>query len=1614
MSSESRQRRERLIRDVVEVVRKAAKGPDSKSSGEFCKIFYQHAPIEDIERLDSKDLAAAALSIWRFGAERGEGATLIRWLNPRPPEHGWSSLHTVLEIVSDDRPFIIDSVVNELVARGLTIYLTIHPVVHLRRDKQGRCLEFVAEDPGTREGVRAESYLHVEVLQQADSDLMDQVVDGLRRVMDDVRAAVTDWPKMRSRVESILAEMEADPPALEVRELEEGKEFLRWLDDDNFTFLGYREYRLERANGGTQLVANPNTGLGVLRDDARAISQLVGERSKLPNEFTQYIERPELLLIGKSAHKATVHRAVYMDVVGVKQYDRHGVVTGKKVFVGLLTSAAYHRSPLVIPRLRRRVVSVLEASGMDLNSHDGKSLLHTLETFPRDELFRVPQEELLDICLGILELQERHRTALFMWHDPLQRFVSCLVFLPVERHSTDLRRRTQSILEHALSGTCRVFETRIDQDSVLARLHFIIETVVEQLAEPNQLVIEREIADAVRSWDDKLLDALVVANGEAVGIRLAARYAGAFDAAYQEAYDAEQATADIERIEQLLDTDELGMDLYRRAGEDAASVRFKIFHRDRPVTLSETLPVLENLGFRAIEERPYHVTPQDLPSVWIHDFGLVHRGDTPVDPVAMRDAIHAAVAKIWAGSMENDAFNRLIINAQLAWRQVVILRMYAAFLRQVQIPFSQRYMEDTLARHGDVAKRIVQLFENQFQPGLGPDRDARSEQITLDIKQRLDAIDSLDEDRILRSFLGVVRATLRTNYYQFLEPDEPKDYLAIKLDSRQIADAPQPRPMFEIFVYSPEMEGIHLRFGKVARGGLRWSDRREDYRTEILGLVKAQQVKNSVIVPVGSKGGFVVKNVAPNLSRDAFMEKGVACYKMLIRGLLDLTDNFRERVIVAAAHVVRRDDDDPYLVVAADKGTATFSDSANEVAAEYGYWLGDAFASGGSAGYDHKKMGITARGGWESVKRHFREIGKDIQSEEFSVIGVGDMSGDVFGNAMLLSCHIKLIGAFNHQHIFVDPDPDPASSFAERKRLFALPRSSWTDYDTRCLSSGGGVFERRAKSITLSSAARKRFGLSRTRVTPNELIRAILKAEADLLWFGGIGTYVKARQETNADVGDRANDALRIDGHDLRARVIGEGANLGVTQLGRVECALQGSRLNTDSFDNSAGVNCSDHEVNIKTLLGAIEHAGKITHRQRDNLLASMEEEVAQLVIRDNYLQTESLSVTKFIEHRLTDRLSNFMRDLERAGLLDRNIERLPDDDLLADRKDKKIGLTRPELCILMAYAKIVLKQQLLDSQFPDDPFMLQQLERYFPEPLRKKYKAWIAKHRLRREIIAMQTTNSIVNRVGITFFHEVQEKTGKQACDVARGYVISQHVLDTAQLRSDIDALDHRIPPDLQADMHRETGRLTERVTLWFLRHGDQPLNIGDQIERYREGVHEAIRSLDAMLTDADRDYLAEKSNRFIERGAPPDLARRVACLRLLVSACDIVRASHQLNVSVKRAGRVYFRIGAFFFLDWLRRQAAALPVDSHWDNQATTSVVEDLYNHQYALVHAMLRHSSDSDDPEQVISRCCAERTAAFTAAQQTIKEIRESPNVGLAQLAVANHQLRTLAGD
>ena len=1560
---------EALTEAVCSRVREQLDGADAELAEAFARQLYRWVAPEDVADRDPLDLYGLALGHFNFAREREPGEVKVRAYNPRFEEHGWQSPHTAVEIVTDDMPFLIDSVSMELNRRGCGVHLIIHPVLGVRRDERGELTEILPHPPGEApaEVVLAESVIHAEVVRQTDEARLREVEEHLRRAIGEVRAAVEDWPEMRKRALAAAGELRSEDGG---READEAAAFLEWLEEGNFTFLGY---------------SSPGEpGLGICRESGHDDPTGALARGRGP------------LVLTKSSERATVHRPAYMDYVGV----------GERRFLGLYTHTAYRANPSEIPILRRKVAAVLERAAFPPDSHNEKALLEILDTYPRDELFQIDEDELFAAAMGILHLGERQRLRLFARRDPLERFFSLLVFVPRDRFNTENRRRIEAILRNATGAKSIDYTTRVSE-SVLVRLHFMayVEPGLMPRFDPNE--VETMLVAATRSWADDLEEALVEELGEARGGELFRRYGDAFPPAYRADWVARSALADILHIEELPERDGLGITLYRPLEAGPRMLRAKLFRAGRALMLSDVLPLFENMGVQVADERPYPIVPRGGEGVWVYDFGLTYSGAGDLDTSAVRESFQDTFVRAWRGEVENDAYNRLVLSAALTWREITVLRAIGKYLRQARITFSDRFVEQALVEHPEIARLIVALFQARFDPRRSDREDA--EEVSARITEAIDAVESLDQDQILRMFLDVVGALLRTNYFQ-TGPSDETTHLSFKLDPSQLRWLPQPRPRFEIFVYSPRTEGVHLRGGAVARGGIRWSDRREDFRTEVLGLMKAQMVKNAVIVPVGAKGGFVVKQPPPR--RQDLPEEVIACYETFIRGLLDLTDDIDGGEIVPPAGVVRYDGDDPYLVVAADKGTATFSDIANGIALEEGFWLGDAFASGGSTGYDHKKMGITARGAWESVKRHFRELGRDVQTDDFTVVGVGDMAGDVFGNGMLLSRHIRLVGAFNHSHVFLDPNPDPERSYEERKRLFERIGSTWADYDRELISEGGGVWPRTAKSVSLSPQAREALGVDDESLTPSELVRALLRAPVDLLWNGGIGTYVKATDEAHADAGDKANDAVRVNGSELRARVVGEGGNLGFTQRGRVEYALAGGSINTDAIDNSGGVDCSDREVNIKILLDAVVEAGDLTDKQRNALLVEMTDSVAALVLQDNYEQSETLSLAEANAASMVDVHQRFLRFLESRRNLNRELEALPDDEEIGERKRDDRGLTRPELASLLAFSKIDLNEALLDSDVPEDPYLSAELERYFPPPIPERFGAQMRSHRLGRQIVATQVVNNMLHGGGTTFAFRLHEETGAPASQIARAYACAREIFEMRPLWAEIEKLDTRCDASVQIEMLLEGRRLVERASRWLLGNRPRQLDIASTVRHFRPGASELYESITRLLAAEDAEPLARRADELRERGVPEELATRVAALAIMFSALDIVTVADDTGLEVGRVGRVHFLLGSRLGLHWLREQVVALPRDNRWRARARAALRDDLYAIHRELTSEVLRSLPSGAGPEEHVD-AWIESNPASGRTLQTLGDIRTGQSYDLTTLPVAVREVRNLIG-
>ncbi len=1568
----------------------------------FTRAYFRQVDAEDLAERAPADLYGAALSQWNFARKREPGKARVRVFNPSVQEHGWQSTHTIIEIVNDDMPFLVDSVTMEVNRQGLTLHLIVHPIIRVNRT-DGALMGVLPDDSpaGSRE-----SFMHVEVDRLTDPARMEALAADLERVLDDVRVSVEDWKKMIGKVREIVADLDRRPPPVGQMELAEARAFLEWLAADHFTFLGYRAHDLVIKDGDDALAVVPGSGMGILREQPG--EELATSFSQLPPQVRAYARVKDLLIITKANARSTVHRPGYLDYIGIKRYDDRGEVAGEHRFLGLYTHTAYHVRPSEIPLLRRKVANVQAKAGLAPGGHSWKSLENIIDNFPRDELFQIAEDDLAETALGILHLAERQRFRLFVRRDQFERFVTCLIYAPRENFNTDLRKKWQAILTKAFNGVSSEFDVFLSQ-SLLARIMITVRTTPGRIPQFDVRELEQRLVAAARRWEDDLREALVAAAGEARGNELYRLFGAAFPAAYREDVPARNAVPDCEMLAKVAAGGGLALNLYKPLEAPPGMLRFKLFHKGGPVTLSDSLPMLERMGLRVLEERPYRISPESGDPIWMHDFGLA-TGDADIEIDAVGAIFEETFGRVFTGEVENDGFNRLVLAARLTADEIVVLRAYAKYLRQIGFPLSQGFIEQTMAANPAIARMLANLFRLRLDPEKG-DAEGASLQVNA-IEQALDRVDNLNEDRVLRQVLALVVSTNRTNYWRRDADGRRRTFVSFKFDPSKVPGLPDPKPMFEIFVYSVRFEGVHLRGGKVARGGLRWSDRPEDFRTEVLGLVKAQMVKNVVIVPVGSKGGFVLKRAPAASDREAYLKEGVACYKDYLRGLLDITDNLVSGKVVPPPQVRRHDPDDPYLVVAADKGTATFSDYANSISAEYGFWLGDAFASGGSAGYDHKAMGITARGAWESAKRHFREMGVDTQTTDFTVVGIGDMSGDVFGNGMLLSKHIRLVAAFDHRHVFIDPDPDAASTWAERKRLFDQPRSSWADYNSMLISQGGGVWPRSAKSIPVSPEARKALGIEAESLPPTELISAILKAPVHLLYNGGIGTYVKAADESHASVGDRANDAIRVNGADLRCKVVAEGGNLGLTQLGRVEYALKGGKIYTDAIDNSAGVDTSDHEVNIKILLGLVMADGELTEKQRNTLLAQMTDQVAALCLRDNYFQTQSLSIAGRVAPALLDAQHRFIQFLEKAGRLDRALEFLPADEEIAERRAKKLGLAAPERAVLLAYSKMWLSDAFVDSDLPEDEWIGTALGRYFPQTLREAYAGVMPRHPLRREIVATHVVNSMVNRVGSTFVHRLMETTGARAPEIVRAYLLQREIFGYVPLWQSIEALDNKVPDQIQSEMLIEAGRLTVRATSWFLRSRRLTEPMAQTIERFQPGVEALHAELPRLLDAQGRSQLDIQAVRWTQAGVPREIASRVAALDTLFAALDIGEVAETTKRPVPAVGRVYFELSSKLGLAWLRDRIGQIPGDSHWQTLAKTSMRDDLAGLQRTLAANVLATGAGTDDPAALVARWEGANRGALERASRLLGELRAAPAPDLAMLSVGLRELRNLA--
>ncbi len=1609
-----------MLNPLIEKILKLFPAKTPAIAREFAAKFLEKVPADDLKQITPEILVKTVQSHWELFKAKKDNAPSIRIYTPTQDEDGWSAGCTIIDVVQDDMAFLIDSIVAEIVRHGQLIQMLIHPTLHADYNAKGDPKTFEAD---YRPGLQRLSLSHVQLRGTISEAQAEELRMGLISVMTDVRNATRDWSTMREHLREGQRQLSLAPAKFDDYVIEEYQAFLEYLYDNNFTFLGYREYRFVEKAGKLVSETVKNKSLGLLRDENMPV-YLNDARLALSQPQQKLRRGQSPLTISKVNRRSTVHRRVPMDAIAIKTFDKKGNVTGEILFIGLFTSVTYSRSVGDIPYLRVKVQNVINRTQFVPGSHDRRALRHILEKYPRDEVLQISEEQLFEHATSILRLQERPRIALYARSDLFGRYISCLVYVPRDRYETRLRLRLQAILEQELGGQSTSYQVTQD-DSPLARVIYLIDTNhLSEMPKYDTAAIEKKLEEAGRLWAERLRDAMDQTSSDQAYIgKMTLKYGAAFPISYQEKYEPRQAIHDIRKVQEVLAGGTIGLDLYRSHDCADNNIRLKIYSLGNPVTLSDVLPMLENMGLRVISELPFEVVPAHSKgvAVWIHDFLMESGNGGLPDLKDVKPVFEEAFSHIWYRRMENDGLNKLVLRAKMPWREIIVLRMYQRYLRQVGLHYSREYIETALAENPKIATSIVKLFLSLFNPALNGENETQAAGYAVEIDHALEAVDSLDQDKILRAITGVVNATLRTNFFQTDKDGNFKSYLSIKLDSKKIEDLPEPKPFREIFVYSTRMEGIHLRMDKIARGGIRWSDRHEDFRTEVLGLMKAQQVKNSVIVPMGAKGGFVVKQPPKEGGRAAFQAEGIECYKTLVRGLLDITDNQHGDKVIPPQNVVRRDSDDPYLVVAADKGTATFSDIANALSIEYGHWLGDAFASGGSAGYDHKEMGITAKGAWESVKRHFRELNFNTQTQDFDVVGVGDMGGDVFGNGMLLSKHIRLIGAFNHLHIFCDPTPDIAKSFAERQRLFDGVKG-WEDYNTKLLSKGGRIFARTEKSLQLTPEIMKRFDITRERVTPSELIQAILRVRADLLWVGGIGTYIKSTAETHAEVGDKSNDLLRINASELRIKVMGEGANLAITQRGRIEYAIHGGRLNADFIDNSGGVDSSDHEVNIKILMNAIMRvkAHAMDVKKRDKLLASMTDEVSDLVLRNNYQQSQAISLMELEAADMVGEHAALITDLERRTGLSRPLESLPDDEELARRARVGHGLTRPELAILQAHVKIAFTWDLLDSDIPDSKPMEGLLLRYFPEKLGKNYPKEINKHRLRREIICTTLASSIINRMGPTFVKELALKYSATPEEVAKAFVIVRESFGLRQIWNDIEALDNKIPAIVQLKSFRETARMANRTISWFLSRMGSKLDINRDIAAFETGIRTLRKNYEKIVTPGLLGLIRQTVRAEIADGIPEGLAEEIALMPMLSSACDIIRIAATQKADLPLIAKIYFEAGEHFHLDWMRTQAGYLPAADSWTAEAIDGIVDNLYSAQSGLTVRILADMNGALKPPtkakgatepSIVSRWMQTHGDAAKMLEPMFMDLRKASSVELPMLIIAEQKLRSL---
>ncbi len=1601
-----------LMEELKEYALKQLDQSEAEKFMQLARLFFTYYPLQELVGRHFSDVFGSVYHWWRFMQQFDAAAPKIRVFNPQLAEDGWVCPHTVVVVLQKDMPFLVDSIRIEMNRRGIAIHGIKSTVMNVQRDSHHKLIA-LNDSMQPLENATNEALIFLEISLHSREAELQSLHESLMSILHEVNHVVQDYTPMLEQVSLLEKNIQHAMSSAMSPLVHESQEFLRWLSSNRFTFLGYAEYDfIEHEETGRQLKENIQKRLGIFalrKADAAAVDV---------NQFNEGMARfhlaPHVITFSKSSVRSRVHRYAYSDYVVVKRFNALGEVIGESRFIGLYTFAVYNVNPMNIPLIRDKLNKVVERSGLNLNSYYGKSFRQVLETFPRDEIFLSNSNELYETLMGVTQINERSMVRLFIRRDLFGKFLTCLVYIPRDYFSTKIRLKIQDFIGKLL-GTRECEFTTLYSESILARVYLVFKLGSQPVPELNIAELQDKIVDITRSWEEQLLYSLIESQGEESAMRLLHDYRAAFSSAYQECFDSRMAVQDIMIMESMSESNDIAMSFYQPVSQDTHELRFKIFHENETLELSDVIPVLENLGLRVVSESSYEISRTNGDYVWLHDFHLQHQFSSDFNIHQVKQKFQEAFAAIWRKQMDSDSFNRLVLACGLEWREVIVLRAYAAYMRQTLFNFADAYIANALVNHAQLTRQLIDFFTARFDPQINMGIKINMDMIDdrrQKILQGLNDVENLNEDRIIRRYLTLIDNTQRTNFYQFAPDHQPKDYLSFKLSPRKIQEIPEPRPLFEIFVFSHRMEGVHLRSAKVARGGLRWSDRLQDYRTEILGLVKAQQVKNAVIVPNGAKGGFVCKHPPTTGGRDAVVKEAIDCYKTFIRGLLDLTDNLVEGKIRPPENVYRFDEDDPYLVVAADKGTATFSDIANSISAEYQFWLGDAFASGGSQGYDHKAMGITARGAWISVQRHFKEKGINIQQDSINVVGIGDMSGDVFGNGMLLSQAIHLVAAFDHRHIFIDPSPDAVKSFTERKRLFGLPRSSWADYDSHLISQGGGIFSRDLKSIKITPEMRSLFAIDADSLTPTELINTLLKSPVDLIWNGGIGTYVKASTETHADAGDKANDVLRVNGNELRCRVFGEGGNLGMTQRGRIEYCLQGGSCNTDFIDNAGGVDCSDHEVNAKILLNEVVANGDLTQKQRNQLLVEMTDNVAQLVLENNYRQTQAISVAQSEAFSRSAEYRRFMNALQAAGRLNRKLEFLPDDDALLERQTHGKGLTRPELAILISYAKAMLKEDLSVSDIADDDYIINFIEGAFPKKLCELYPQQMRQHRLRREIVATQIANDMVNSMGISFAQRLMESTGAHAGDVAKAYIIARDIYRIDDFQRALEKVDHQVEPGLQLKLMNDMMRRVRRTSRWFLRNRRSHLNPALEVSLFAPAMQEIERELPNLLQGDPLTEWHAAAKKMEEAGLPAELINSITRPANLYSGLSVVESARIAAKPLLKVAKLYFALGHYLSLPWFSNQISDLKVDNFWQAMARETYMDDLEAQLRSLTISLIDQLDDDERIPEIIEHWSSQHQLLIGRWKTMVNELQAVSGTDFAMFSVALRDLLDLA--